>query len=364
MACLAGCCSADKMAMCSAVTQPCDVMCRTEESSSDGSSSSESGDEPVRPPQCPRKADLSSSEPSEPSSPEPIDDSHSVSDDELPDGSYHPQQPSSGGSEALCNDSETSSSGSELEEHPSPKASSESQSMSKSSTELSSSSEAEDSHPAASPSQATSTANSTEASDSESEGSQSRACKMVAPLGDPSDADSGSQERSAGLSAPSQQISSTSEPSEDTPAMELGEAARAVPEPSEPASNAGSGHDVPAGEDTQRARSLERAFSADCAEEAVGPEGAIAVRQEPSEIASHSTDAAEHSRSENVPANEQLCSSSQHGGAEAQQAAAKRSHESMSGSAVQPDPKQTRSIFQRCTAALTGEQRAMILLSI
>ena len=336
-------------------------MCRTEESSSDDSSSSESGsdsgDEPVRPPQCPRKADLSSSEPS---SPEPMDDSHSVSDDELPDGSYHPQEPSSSGSEALRSDPEASSSGSELEGNPSPEASSDSQSMSKSSTEPSSSSESEDSRPAASPIQSTLTASSTEASDRGSEDSHSRACNMTAPLCDPSEAASGSQERSAGLPTPSQQISSTPEPHEDSPAMATGENVHAVPEPSEPARSAGSGHDVPGGENTQRA------FSVDCAEEAVGPEGTIAVREEPSEIASHSTDAAEHSESETVPAHEQPSSPSQHGGAEPQQAAAfvKHSHESMSESAVQPEPKQTRSIFQRCTAALTGEQRAMILPSI
>ena len=288
-----------------------------------------------------------------------------MSDDELPDGSYHPQEPSSGGSEALRSDSEASSSGSELEGNPSPEASSDlqSMSMSKSSTDPSSSSESEDSRPAASPVRSTLTASSTEASDSESEDSQSRACNVDAPPCDLSEADNESQERSAGLPAPSQQISSTPEPHKDGPAMHTGETVHAVPERSEPASNAGSGHDVPAGENTQRADSLEKPFSAERTEQAIEPEGTITVREEPSEIASHSTDAAEHSKSETAPANEQPSSSSQHGGTEAQQvaASAKHSQESMSDSA---EPKQTRSIFQRCTAALTGEQRAMILLSI
>ena len=343
--------SAGKPAMPSAVTQLCDFIFRTEESSSDDSSSSESGDEPFRTPQCPRKADLSSPEPS---STEPGEDSDSVSDEELPGGPHHSQEPSKSGSEASSSVSEASSSGLEPQEDPSPDAFDDSQSMSKSSTEPSSSSESEDS-PAASLSQPASTASSSEASDSGSEDSQSRACSMDAPPGDLSEADSGRQERSTRRPALIQQISSTLEPEEDSPTREISESAHASPEPAE---NAGSGRDVPAGEDIQQGSSLERPSSAEGIENAARLHVAATVQEEPSKTASHNTDAAEHSESEISAAIERLSSSSQHHGAEAQQAAAfaKPSQGSILESAVLPEPKQSRSIFQRCTAALTGEQ--------
>ena len=140
--------------------------------------------------------------------------------------------------------------------------------------------------------------------------------------------------------------------------MEIGETARAVPEPAEPAEDAGSGHDVPAGKDTQQGSSLEKTSLAERTEEASGPDGAVTVQENSSRAASQSADAAVHSDSVIVSAEEQL-NSFQHDRANSQQVPviARHSQESMSGSAVLPEPKQTLSIFQRYTAALTGESR-------